>query len=168
MKLTPSSKVQSQQELARRSAALRADGRRLVLTNGCFDLLHVGHVRYLHQARALGDALAVALNGDASVARLKGSGRPLNAAEDRAEVLAALTDVDYVTVFDEDDASAVVEAVQPTIYVKGGDYSSDPGSDRFPPEATAAAAVGAQIVILPYLPGRSTTGLIHTLRGREH
>ncbi len=154
----------SRPELARRSAQLRAEGRRLVLTNGCFDLLHAGHVRYLHQARALGDALAVALNGDASVSRLKGSGRPITPLPDRAEVLAALADVDYITVFDEDDASRLVTEVRPGIYVKGGDYSGDPGSARFPPEGIAAARAGAEVVVLPFLPGRSTTSLIQKLR----
>jgi D-beta-D-heptose 7-phosphate kinase/D-beta-D-heptose 1-phosphate adenosyltransferase len=159
--------VLSRQELARHSDRLRADGRRLVLTNGCFDLLHAGHVRYLRQARALGDALAVALNGDASVRRLKGEGRPLNSAYDRAEVLAALEDVDYVTIFDADDAAEIVREVRPAVYVKGGDYSDDPGSRRYPPEADAARDVEAEVAILPFLPGRSTTDLIRKLRSGE-
>lgn len=143
---------------------MQAEGRRLVLTNGCFDLLHAGHVRYLGQARELGDALVVALNDDASVRRLKGEGRPLNTAEDRAEVLSALEDVDYVTVFDEDDAMAVVKAVRPAVYVKGGDYDSDPESSSFPPEGKAVRAYGGQVVILPYVEGRSTTGLLERVR----
>lgn len=167
MNLTPNSKVLSRPELARRSALLRAEGRRLVLTNGCFDLLHAGHVRYLHEARALGDSLAVALNGDASVRRLKGHDRPINDAADRAEVLAALTDVDFVTVFEDDEATGVVEEVRPAVYVKGGDYSADPASGRFPPEGTAALAAGAEVVIVPFLSGRSTSGLIERLRSNE-
>ncbi len=118
-------KVLSVDELARVSKALRAEGRRLVVTNGCFDLLHVGHVRYLQAARKLGDALAVAVNGDASVRALKGEGRPLNRETDRAEVLAALACVDYVAVFQEMRATRFLEEVQPSIYVKGGDYKPE-------------------------------------------
>jgi D-beta-D-heptose 7-phosphate kinase/D-beta-D-heptose 1-phosphate adenosyltransferase len=139
---------------------MQAEGRKLVLTNGCFDLLHAGHVRYLREARALGDALAVALNSDESVARLKGPDRPLNPAEDRAEVLAALADVDYVTVFGENDASGVVAEVHPAVYVKGGDYQADPNSPRFPPEGRVVSSYGGEVRILPYLSGRSTTSLI--------
>ena len=118
-------KVVSVDELARVSKALRAEGRRLVVTNGCFDLIHVGHVRYLQAARKLGDALAVAVNGDASVRALKGEGRPLNRENDRAEVLAALACVDYVAVFQEMRATRFLEEVKPAIYVKGGDYKPE-------------------------------------------
>ena len=93
-----------------------------MFTNGCFDLLHVGHVRYLQAARALGDALAIGLNADESVRALKGPGRPLNSAEDRAEVLAALACVDFVTIFDEPRATRLLAPVRPHVYVKGGDY----------------------------------------------
>ena len=102
-----------------------AEGRRLVFTNGCFDLLHAGHVRYLQQARALGDALVVGLNSDRSVRELKGDGRPLNAQDDRAEVLAALGCVDYVVIFDGKRATELLRAVRPHIYAKGGDYTPD-------------------------------------------
>jgi rfaE bifunctional protein nucleotidyltransferase chain/domain len=156
--------VLSRLQLARLNTQMRAEGRRLVLTNGCFDLLHAGHVRYLHGARRLGDALVVALNDDASVRRLKGDGRPLNPVEDRAEVLSALEDVDYVTVFGEDDATAVVQAVRPAVYVKGGDYASDPDSSRFPPEGKVVEAYGGQVAILPYVEGRSTSGLLERAR----
>src|SRR3954466_3807330 len=100
---------------------LRANNRKLVFTNGCFDLLHVGHVRYLAAARALGDALVVAINGDASVRALKGAGRPINREADRAEVLAALESVSYVVLFGEVRATQLLKKVRPAIYVKGGD-----------------------------------------------
>ena len=118
-------KILSVEEMARRAEEIRESGGRLVLTNGCFDLLHVGHVRYLEQARELGDFLAVAVNGDESVRTLKGPGRPLNSAADRAEVLAALACVDFVTVFPAVRATEVITAVRPAIYVKGGDYSPE-------------------------------------------
>ena len=133
------------------------DGRRLVFTNGCFDLLHAGHVRYLRQARALGDALAVGLNSDRSVRELKGEGRPLNTEGDRAEVLAALGCVDYVVVFDGKRATELLRAVRPHIYAKGGDYTPDSLDAE---ERSALRACGAEIKILPLVPGRSTTALI--------
>src|SRR6476469_6665725 len=119
------SKIITLPELARRAGEIRQAGKRLVLTNGCFDLLHVGHVRYLEEARGLGDFLIVAVNGDESVRALKGAGRPLNSEEDRAEILAALECVDFVTIFPERRATAVIEALRPAIYVKGGDYTLD-------------------------------------------
>jgi rfaE bifunctional protein nucleotidyltransferase chain/domain len=143
---------------------MQADGRRLVLTNGCFDLLHVGHVRYLQAARALGDALAVGLNDDASVRRLKGEGRPVISETDRAEILAAMSCVDYVVIFGEDTATRLVEDLQPAVYVKGGDYSSDPNDPRFPPEAAAVMAYGGEVVIVDNVPGRSTSALIRALQ----
>lgn len=115
-------KIVSAADLAAERDALEARGGRLVFTNGCFDLLHVGHVRYLQGARALGNALAIGLNADASVRALKGPGRPLNSADDRAEVLAALACVDFVTIFDEPRATGLLAAVRPHVYVKGGDY----------------------------------------------
>jgi len=150
-------KILSLQELAERAAEIRAAQRRLVLTNGCFDLLHVGHVRYLEQARDLGDALVVAVNADESVRALKGVGRPLNSESDRAEVLAALECVDFVTIFPALRVTRVIEAVRPAIYVKGGDYtpeSLDPG------EVGALKAVGAEIKTLPLVAGKSTSSLI--------
>src|SRR5437867_7060992 len=111
-----SAKIVGLKELSERSKQLRAAGKKLVATNGCFDLLHAGHVRYLQAARALGDALAVGLNGDRSVRRLKGSGRPINKEEDRAEILAALECVDFVTIFPEIRATQFILAAQPAIY----------------------------------------------------
>ena len=119
-----SNKIVTIEQLSARSETLKLQGRKLVLTNGCFDLLHVGHVRYLQAARKLGDALGVALNGDDSVRLLKGEGRPLNNEADRAEVLAALGYVDYVTIFQNLRATRVIEIVRPSMYVKGGDYTT--------------------------------------------
>ena len=132
-------------------------GRKLVFTNGCFDLLHAGHVRYLQQARALGDALVVGLNSDRSVRALKGEGRPVNTQDDRAEVLAALGCVDYVVIFDGKRATDLVRTVRPHVYAKGGDYTED-SLDAGEREALREA--GAEIRILPLVPGRSTTALL--------
>lgn len=154
-------KILSLEQLAQRSERIRRDGEKLVLTNGCFDLLHVGHVRYLEQARELGDYLAVALNGDASVRALKGGGRPINSAADRAEVLAALASVDFVTIFPAVRATAVIEAVRPAIYVKGGDYTAE-GLDL--EERAALGKAGVEIRILPLVPGKSTSGIVEQLR----
>src|SRR5216117_3113696 len=115
-------KILDMDELAKHSRELRAAGKRLVFTNGCFDFLHVGHVRYLQAARALGDALAVGLNGDRSVSELKGIGRPINTERDRAEVLAALECVDLITIFPETRATQFIYASMPVVYAKGGDY----------------------------------------------
>jgi rfaE bifunctional protein nucleotidyltransferase chain/domain len=154
-------KILTLDELAQRADEIRAKGDRLVLTNGCFDLLHVGHVRYLQQAAQLGGRLAVAVNGDESVQALKGPGRPLNGAEDRAEVLAALECVDFVTIFPAMRATAVIEAVRPAIYVKGGDYTLESLDSE---EVAALKKVGAEIKTLPLVPGKSTTGLIERMR----
>ncbi|MEP6937282.1 MAG: adenylyltransferase/cytidyltransferase family protein [Chthoniobacterales bacterium] len=156
-----SDKIQTVEALAETAVRLRREGRKLVATNGCFDLLHVGHVRYLRAARDLGDCLAVGLNGDKSVRQLKGAGRPLNRADDRAEVLAALEAVDYVAVFPELRASQFLRTVRPAIYVKGGDYTPET-LDR--DEKEALAAIGAEIVIIPFAHGYSTSGLIDSAR----
>ena len=148
-------------EAGRLAAGWRAQGKRLVLANGCFDLLHVGHVRYLQAARALGDALAVGLNGDQSVRELKGIGRPVNNESDRAEVLAALECVDFVTIFPEKRATRFIEAARPIIYVKGGDYSSDTLDAE---EHARLREIGAKVRILPFVPGYSTSELLKQLR----
>lgn len=137
-------------------------GLRLVLTNGCFDILHTGHARYLEQARALGDALLVALNSDASVRALKGPRRPVNPAPDRAELLAALRAVDGVVVFEEERLTRLIEAIRPHVYAKGGDYTLetlDPG------ERQALEQCGADIRILPLVPGKSTTEILRRVGG---
>ncbi len=157
-----SPKILALAALAKKAAELRAQGRRLVLTNGCFDLLHVGHVRYLEQAATLGDVLMVAVNGDESVRALKGDGRPLNRAEDRAEVLAALGCVDFVTIFPDLRATGVIEALQPAVYVKGGDYAVENLNVE---EVSALKKIGAQIKTLPLVPGKSTSRLLERMRG---
>jgi rfaE bifunctional protein nucleotidyltransferase chain/domain len=155
-------KIVEMKELAARAKQLRAAGKRLVATNGCFDLLHVGHVRYLQAARALGDALAVGVNGDQSARELKGPGRPLNNERDRAEVLAALEDVDLVVIFPELRATRFIQAVAPAIYVKGGDYTLETLNTE---ERGALQKVGADIRIIPFEKGYSTTRLLEQLRG---
>ncbi len=154
-------KIVSAAELALVRDALAAQGRKLVFTNGCFDLLHVGHVRYLQAARALGDALAVAVNGDASVRALKGPTRPVNGEDDRAEVLAALACVDYVVVFPEVRVTGLIGAVRPQIYAKGGDYTPE---TLHPEERAALDAAGSEIRILPLVPGRSTTQILASVQ----
>ena len=143
------------------SKKLREKGRRLVFTNGCFDLLHVGHVRYLEAARALGDALVVAINGDDSVRALKGEGRPLNREAERAEVIAALECVDHVVIFPEVRATALLEKVRPAIYVKGGDYTAATLDGE---ERAALERAGAEIRILPFESGYSTSALVEKMR----
>ena len=133
------------------------EGRRLVFTNGCFDLLHVGHVRYLQAARALGDELLVAVNGDASVRALKGPTRPINSEDDRAEVLAALECVDHVTIFHDERVTELVHIIRPHVYAKGGDYTVE---SLNPEEVTALRAEGSEIRILPLISGKSTTAMI--------
>jgi rfaE bifunctional protein nucleotidyltransferase chain/domain len=157
-------------------AAARAAGQTVVFTNGAFDLLHVGHVRYLQAARALGDLLIVGVNSDASVRAYKGPDRPLVAEDERAELLAALACVDYVVIFDEPTAVALVTALQPDIYVKGGDYRAEDAppvprpathdpADKPLPEAAPVRAAGGQVIIIPYVPGKSTTNLIERIKG---
>jgi D-glycero-beta-D-manno-heptose 1-phosphate adenylyltransferase len=156
-----SEKIIEADELASRAKALREAGKRLVVTNGCFDLLHVGHVRYLQAARALGDALAVLLNSDRSVRALKGDGRPINNERDRAEVLAALGCVDFVTIFDDKRATRLLEKVAPAIYAKGGDYTP---ATLDAEERAALEKIGAEIRIVPFEKGYSTSGLLEKLR----
>jgi len=139
-------------------AELRARGQRLVLTNGVFDLLHLGHVDYLEKARALGEALIVGVNADASVPQLKGQNRPLIPAHERAAMLAALRCVDAVVVFDEPTAIPLLQTLRPNIYVKGGDYAHKPL-----PEYATAQAIGAQVVLIDFLPDHSTTDLINKI-----
>ena len=137
---------------------LRAAGRRIVLANGVFDLLHVGHVRYLEAARALGDVLFVGVNGDAAVARLKGAGRPLMPARERAEVLAALRAVDHVVVFEEDTADALVAAIRPAIHAKGTDYTAETV-----PERETVRRHGGRVVIVGDPKDHATRDAIQTI-----
>ncbi len=146
------------------AAKMRETGRKLVFTNGCFDLLHVGHVRYLAAARALGDALLVAINGDESVRALKGDGRPLNREADRAEVIAALATVDYVVVFPEVRATALLEKIRPAIYVKGGDYTAESLHSE---ERSALERMETEIRLVPFEAGYSTSRLLEKLENAD-
>lgn len=153
--------VLSRADAAKRLEQARTDGRRVVFTNGCYDLLHVGHVRLLQAARAMGDLLVVGVNSDASVRRLdKGAERPLVGEAERAEVVAALGCVDYVIVFGEDTPAESILALRPHVHVKGGDYSSEAL-----PEAAAVRQVGGEIRIVPLVPGHSTSNLVERMRG---
>jgi rfaE bifunctional protein nucleotidyltransferase chain/domain len=146
---------------------LRRGDLRLVVTNGVFDLLHAGHVAYLAAARALGDALLVGLNSDASTRGLKGPGRPITCERDRALVLLALRAVDAVVIFDEPTAGPLLEALRPPVYVKGGDYAlADTGAaGSHLPEEPVVRAYGGSIHLIPYMDGRSTSALIARIRG---
>ncbi len=154
-------KVLSRRALLERLADQRRARKRIVFTNGCFDLVHPGHVRYLRAAKRLGDILVVAVNGDASVRRLKGAGRPLVPQGDRCEVLAAMEMVDYVTVFDEDTPQRLIERLQPDVLVKGGDWK--------PEQIVGADAVrgrGGTVRSLPFAAGYSTTALAERIARR--
>ncbi len=146
--------------LAARLDVYRRQGRRIVFTNGCFDILHRGHVTYLSRARALGDVLVVGVNSDEGIRRLKGPGRPINTLEDRLQVLAALSCVDHLIAFDEDTPHALIRVIRPDVFVKGGDYTRD----RLP-EAALVEELGGVVRILPFVESRSTTGLIERIRG---
>lgn len=137
----------------------RADGRAIVFTNGCFDILHRGHVAYLNQAKALGDVLIVGLNSDESVRRLKGRERPINRLEDRAQVLAALSCVDHIVPFEEDTPVALIERIRPDVYVKGGDYAAE-----MLPEREVVERIGGRVQILGYVHDASTSGIIEQIR----
>jgi D-glycero-beta-D-manno-heptose 1-phosphate adenylyltransferase len=139
----------------------RHPGKTIVFTNGCFDILHAGHVRYLAGAKQLGDILVVGLNGDASVRELKGEGRPLNSQQDRAEVLAALGAIDYVIIFDEKRVEKLLREVRPRIYAKGGDYTLE---SLDPEEFATLKEIGAKIEILPLVPGKSTSKLLQAIQ----
>lgn len=154
----PSDKILGREEIITRFGRPRK--MRLVFTNGCFDILHRGHVEYLYEARALGDVLVVGVNTDASVERLKGPGRPVVPQGDRALVLAALESVDAVTLFHEDTPRALLAALLPDILVKGGDYSLEEIAGRREVEDA-----GGEVKVIPYIRGRSTTELIHRIQG---
>ncbi|MEO5657046.1 MAG: D-glycero-beta-D-manno-heptose 1-phosphate adenylyltransferase [Nitrospiria bacterium] len=156
------SKLKTVSELVPLAAQARREGRRVVFTNGCFDLLHVGHTRYLDEARALGDLLIVAINSDASVAALKGPERPLVPEGERAEVLAALAAVDYVAIFDAPDPGEVIAAVQPDVLVKGGDWPVDRIVGREVVEAR-----GGRVLAIPLVAGASTTALVERIVARH-
>ncbi len=151
-------KVKSLHELRPLLSILRSAGKKIVFTNGCFDLIHTGHTRYLAKARALGDVLVVAVNSDESVRTIKGNKRPINSENDRMETLAALEAVSYVTLFNEPDPHRIISELQPDVLVKGGDWPVDKiiGGD-------VVEARGGQVVNIPYVQGASTTGIIEKI-----
>ena len=155
--MNSASKIIAISDLLEWREEFRRSGRTLVVTNGCFDLLHVGHVIYLESARNQGDALLLGLNGDESVRQLKGPSRPVNNEEDRGRILAALGCVDAVSVFPEKRAIRFLERAQPDVYVKGGDYSIDTIDQN---ERQAVESHGGRIVFIPFVAGKSTTGLL--------
>jgi rfaE bifunctional protein nucleotidyltransferase chain/domain len=140
--------------------AMRAEGKKLVVTNGCFDILHLGHVTYLENARGFGDALLIGVNSDVAVRGLKGAGRPVNSELDRSSVLAALQSVDGVCIFTDTAATKFLAAAQPDIYVKGGDYTLETLNQD---ERRAVESAGGKIVLVPFVPGKSTTGLLEKI-----
>src|SRR5947207_820898 len=152
-------KILSLDQLLVERARLRSSGLKLVFTNGVFDILHVGHVRYLEQARSLGDRLAVAINSDASVRELKGMGRPLMNHDERAEILAALRTVDYVTIFDDVSPRSLIARLLPDVLAKGGDYVLDEIHGREEVEAA-----GGRVVSLPFVEGVSSSGIIDRMK----
>ena len=157
-----SPKIVKLEELPNYCEKLRCAGKKIVATNGCFDLLHVGHVRYLQAARATGDVLAVGLNGDRSVRELKGAGRPIATETDRSEILAALECVDVVTIFPQTRATQFIAAVRPAVYVKGGDYSSETLNEQ---ERALLNEIGADIRLIPFETGYSTSALVEQICG---
>ncbi|MGH1361958.1 MAG: D-glycero-beta-D-manno-heptose 1-phosphate adenylyltransferase [Calditrichia bacterium] len=156
-----SDKIVSRHELNEARAMLKANGKKVVFTNGCFDILHRGHVEYLQDAAALGDVLVIGLNDDASVRRLKSADRPIVAEEDRAFLLAALEMVDYVTLFTDDTPLSLITSLLPDVLVKGGDYNRNTivGAD-------VVEKNGGQICVIPLTPGRSTTGIVERIKKR--
>ena len=155
-------KLLSQDELLGMRKGLRAEGKSLVFTNGVFDLLHVGHVRYLAEARALGDSLVVAINSDRTVRELKGNGRPIFNEHERAEILGALRPVDFVTIFDDVSPRSLIAKLVPDVLVKGGDYGLDEIHGREEVEAA-----GGRVVSLPFVQGASTSTIIERIKSAK-
>jgi rfaE bifunctional protein nucleotidyltransferase chain/domain len=153
-------KIIAWDKLTKWRKAFRAMGKKLVVTNGCFDILHLGHVTYLENARNFGDALLVGINSDDATRQLKGAGRPVNPETDRAAVLAALESVNGVCIFADATATKFLAAAQPDIYVKGGDYTLDTLNQD---ERRAVESTGGKIVIVPFVPGKSTTSLLEKI-----
>ncbi|OGP62017.1 MAG: hypothetical protein A2169_03270 [Deltaproteobacteria bacterium RBG_13_47_9] len=154
-------KIKSRGELYRIAEDLKAKGKRIVFTNGCFDLLHIGHIRYLEKARSLGDILIIGVNSDRSVQALKGPERPILPEEERAEILSGLWCVDYVTLFDESTPLELISSLQPHVLVKGGDWEKETTVGREVVEGS-----GGEVVILPFIQGSSTSNLIETILKR--
>lgn len=163
-------KVRSLEQLLSVRESLKKEGKTLVLTNGCFDLLHAGHLVLLRQAKSLGDRLVVALNSDASVRNIKGQGRPILSQEERAATLAALDWVDYLLIFGDDTAERVVEFLKPDVYVKGGDYAPSTGggaAQKTLPEAKILKSYGGEVALVPLVEGYSTTDIIRRIRSSD-
>lgn len=154
-------KIKERETLLRIIEGLKAKGKRIVFTNGCFDLLHVGHIRYLEEAKSLGDILAVGMNSDRSVRNLKGPHRPILPEEERAEILSGLGCVDYITLFDERTPIELISLLRPHILVKGGDWTKETTVGREVVEQS-----GGNVVIIPFIEGSSTTNLIETILKR--
>lgn len=151
-------KIRARRELLKIIKDLRTKGKRIVFTNGCFDLLHIGHVRYLEKAKALGDVLVVGVNSDASVRKLKGPKRPILPEEERAGILSGLGCVDYITIFSEIDPLKLIASLRPDVLVKGGDWTKEQTVGKEVVERS-----GGEVVILPFVKGSSTSNLIHTI-----
>lgn len=164
-RLMPRRKIVDWPDLLQRRAEARSARHKVVWTNGCFDLLHVGHIRNLQAARRLGDLLVVGVNGDASVRRLKGQDRPIVSAAERVEILAALDCVDYVIVFDEDTPAEAIRRLQPEIHCKGADYA--PPHGKAIPEVAIVEGYGGRIEFLPLVPGCSTSDMVERIRGAD-
>lgn len=156
-----SAKIKSMDELLTEVGRLKKEGKRIVFTNGCFDLLHVGHIRYLEKAGSYGDVLVVAVNGDRSIRQIKGDKRPLLPENERAELLAALSIIDYVLIFDELDPHNILSKIVPHILVKGGDWSPDAVIGR-----DIVENAGGRVIIVPEIPGRSTSAIIRSILDR--
>ncbi|PIV21381.1 MAG: D-glycero-beta-D-manno-heptose 1-phosphate adenylyltransferase [Deltaproteobacteria bacterium CG_4_8_14_3_um_filter_45_9] len=154
-------KIKGRKELLRIIKHLKAKGKRIIFTNGCFDLLHVGHIRYLEEARALGDVLIVGVNSDSSVRKLKGSKRPVLPEEERAEILSGLGCVDYIIIFDEIDPLKLITSLQPNVLAKGGDWTKEQTVGKKVVERS-----GGEVVIIPFVQGASTSNLIKTILKR--
>ena len=151
-------KIKGRKTLLRIMKDLKAKGKRIVFTNGCFDLLHIGHIRYLEEAKTLGDVLVVGVNSDSSVRKLKGPKRPILPEEERTETLSGLGCVDYITLFDEIDPLKLITSLQPDVLVKGGDWTKEQTVGR-----EVVKRSGGEVVILPFVQGASTSTLIETI-----
>lgn len=155
-------RILEREEASRLIDQLKKDGKKVVFTNGCFDILHVGHLRYLNEAKECGDILVVGVNSDASVSRLKGPTRPINQELDRAEMLCGLKAVDYAVIFQEDTPVELIEELKPSIHVKGGDYKVE---DL--PESKVVFSYGGEVKILTLVQGKSTTNVVNKIQNKE-
>jgi len=155
-------KIEDRKDLKKVVERLKKEGKRVVFTNGCFDLIHVGHTRYLEEAKKLGDILIVAVNSDQSVRAIKGNKRPIITEEERAEVLSALQCVDFVVIFDEPDPLNIISSLKPDVMVKGGDWSEDAIIGR-----EVVESIGGKVVLIPEIKGSSTSSIIDKIVNRE-